>query len=254
MSGVSNVGIFAVASRVNLVGHVSLQSALIAVKPSLAQLHARQDREGLARLYTTATRWTFTLNVPFFLVIVLFSDPILRLFGKSFTAGSAALIVLACAELVNAGTGICGSMIDMTGHTRAKLANSIAWTVLLIGGSAILIPAWGVLGAAAATFVAIATVNLASVVEMWVLERVVPFDRTFLKPLGAGLGAMACGMALKAWTPLGDAPGPALLQAAIVGATYVTLLLLLGLAADDRLVLDRVLTRFGLVRARRAVT
>jgi hypothetical protein len=61
-------------------------------------------------------------------------------------------------------------------------------------------------------------------------------------------------MALKAWTPLGDAPGPALLQAAIVGAIYVTLLLLLGLAADDRLVLDRVLKRFGLVRARRVVT
>jgi O-antigen/teichoic acid export membrane protein len=254
LSGVSNVGIFAVASRVNLVGHVSLQSTLIAVKPSLAQLHARHDRDGLARLYTAATRWTFTLNVPFFLIIVLFPEPILRLFGESFTAGTVALLVLACAELVNAATGICGSMIDMTGHTRVKLANSIVWTVLLIGGSAVLIPAWGVFGAAAATFVAIATVNLASVVEMWVLEQVVPFDRTFLKPLAAGLGALACGMGLKAWAPLGDALWPAFLQAAIVGATYVSLVLLLRLAPDDRLVVDRVLKRVGLVPARRSVT
>jgi O-antigen/teichoic acid export membrane protein len=243
LAAVSSVGIFAVVARVNLVGHVFLLSLLVAVKPILAQLHDRRDREGLSNLYRTATRWALTLTFPFFLIMVLYPKPLLLIFGEAFVSGSTALILLSFAELANAATGICGPMIDMTGHTRIKLANSVLWTAIVIVSSALLIPRWGVVGAAAASLIAIATVNVLCVVEVWVLEGLMPYDRKFLKPVAAGGAALIIGLVMKAWMPVATDLGVAFAQGALVSAAYAGFLLLLGLESEDRLVLGRAIVK-----------
>jgi O-antigen/teichoic acid export membrane protein len=240
LNAVSSVGIFAVASRVNLVGHVTLLSLLVAVKPSLAELHDKGDHDGLAQLYTTSTRWSLALNLPFFIVVVLFAEPLLSVFGESFVAGTTALIILSFAELANSGTGTCGPLLDMTGHTRMKLVNSIVWTVLLIGGGAVMIPRWGAVGAAMATLLSVGVVNALTVVELWVLERVQPYDRTFWKPLAAATCATAVGLGLHALVPPGQRFLVAMVEGSIVVGAYAGLLLLFGLAPEDRMVLDQV--------------
>lgn len=118
--------------------------------------------------------------------------------GDAFTAGASALVILAFAELAGAATGICGPMIDMTGHTRVKLANSVLYATLAIAVGVALIPRWGVVGAAVAALIAMATVNI--VCEVWFLERFTPFDWTFWKPISAGIGALATGWAMARWT------------------------------------------------------
>jgi O-antigen/teichoic acid export membrane protein len=245
---VANVGVFAVVNKVNLVGHVWLLSILVAVKPTMAQLHDRGDRTELARVYKATTRWSLLLALPCVIVMVLYRAPILAAFGPSFTAGSTALVILAMAELVNAGTGTCGPMIDMTGHTRLKLANSVLWTGLLIGGGIVLIPRWGVVGAATASLIAIAAVNVLTVIEVWALERVLPFDRGLWKPLLAGAGSWVTGLALSRMVPFGSALGPAIVQGVVVVAVFAGLTWVFGVTADDRLVLARVwgaITRRG---------
>jgi len=125
ISTVANVGIFSVVGKINLVSNVTSQSIYIAVRPVLARLHDRGDRVALGHLYVTSTRWTFALNIPFFLITILYARPILMLFGPGFEAGAFALVIVAFGQLANAATGICQPMIDMTGHTRVKLANTV---------------------------------------------------------------------------------------------------------------------------------
>jgi O-antigen/teichoic acid export membrane protein len=254
LTTVSSVGIFAVAARVNLVGHVTLLALLVAVKPVLAQLHARGDRRSLGAVYTTSTRWAYALNLPFFVVIVLYAEPLLRIFGPSFTAGATALVVFAVSELVNAGTGTCGSLLDMTGHTRTKLANSIIWTVLLIGGGALLIPAWGVLGAAVSTLIAVGSVNGLTVLEVWMLERLQPFDRSFWKPTFAAVAAAIVGLVIRQLVSPGDRFVIAAAQAVLVVVVYIGLVLAIGLAPEDRLVLERTARKLRLPWWRPMVT
>ena len=237
---VANVGVFAVVNKINLVGHVWLLSIVMAVKPTMAQLHDRGDRAELSRVYTSTTRWSLILALPFVIAMVLYREPILATFGTSFAAGSSALVILAMAELANAGTGTCQSMIDMTGHTRLKVANAVLWTVLLIGSGSFLIPRWGVVGAATASLIAIATVNFLSVAEVWALEHVVPFDRAFWKPLAAGAGAWTTGLLLDTLMPVGADLAPAVVQGIVVVAVFAGLIGLFGVAPEDRLVLDRI--------------
>jgi O-antigen/teichoic acid export membrane protein len=249
----SSVGNFAVAARHNLVGHVTLLSLLVAVKPTLAELHDKGDRAGLAKLYTTSTRWSFGLNLPFFVVVVLFAEPLLRVFGESFAAGTTALIILSFAELANAATGTCGPLLDMTGHTRIKLVNSIIWTGLLIGGGAVMIPRWGVTGAALATVLAVGTVNLVTVIEVWLLERVQPYDRTYWKPIIAGVVAAAFAVMVRAALPPDDRFVVAAVEGALVVAVYGATIALLGLAPEDRMVVDRAIGSIRRSRSEHAV-
>jgi O-antigen/teichoic acid export membrane protein len=248
MSSIANVGIFSIASHVSLVATVTSTSIYVSSRPLMAQLHDGGDREGLARLYATTTRWTFGLSVPFFLIIVLYPEAILSLFGGAFADGATALVIVAFAGLVGAATGTCQGMIDMTGHTRVKLANAILNTVVLVGGGALLIPRSGVIGAAVASLIAVATVNVASVVALWVLERYLPFDRDWWKPVVAGLGALGFGLALRSLTGVGTDLASAVLQGAVVSVVYIGLVLALGLAPDDRLVVGRAFGRIGLSR------
>jgi O-antigen/teichoic acid export membrane protein len=239
LSTVASVGIFAVASRVNSVGHTFLVALVNAIRPILAELHDRADRVGLAHLYTTTTRWTLTLNLPFFLLIVLYSEILLSLFGETFRAGATALLIMGTGELVNAATGICGPMIDMTGHVRIKLANSILRVVVLLTASALLIPRWGVVGAATAMLLSTIVVNGAAIVEMWILEGLVPFERHVWKPLTAATAAMLVGFGLRSVFPISGDWWVAGLQAGVVLGAYAGMILGFGLAPEDRMVLDR---------------
>jgi O-antigen/teichoic acid export membrane protein len=239
----ASVGIFSIVSSITTVGHICLLALFVAVKPTLARLHDIGDRDGLTHLYRTATRWAFTITLPFFLVIVLFRESILGVFGESFTAGSTALLILAFAEIVNAGTGICGPVLDMTGHTTMKLANSITLTFVLIAGNAALIPPFGVLGAAIASLAGITISNLMCLFEIWWLERLLPFDWTFWKPTVAAIAALMSGFALTRAVPPGDNLVRTAAEGVVVGVVFLALLAVAGIPEDDRLVISRTLTK-----------
>ena len=249
LSVASDVALFAVAASVNLLGRVSYLSILAAVKPIVATLHDQGKREELARVYLTATRWTFSFNIPFFVVVVFLREPILEVFGAEFAAGSTVLLVLAGAELANAGTGICNSLIDMTGHARLKLANSVVWMVIQVGGAAILIPRWGVMGAAASSFLAIVVVNVVTVVQMLLLEDLWPYDRTFWKPLAAGLGAAVTGIGLAIWLPAPTGIAVHAIHALTICGVYAGLLASSGVGSDERFVLAQLNDRRRPMRA-----
>lgn len=243
MSVVSAVGIYSVVNKINLVGHVSYLAILGGVRPTLAGLHDSGDRFALANVYATATRWTLAVNLPFFLVITLFPEQLLGVFGDDFRSGATALILLALAELVNAATGVCQSMIDMTGHTTVKLINSFLWMVLAVVASFLLIPEYGLLGAAIATLIAISVVNVLSIVQVWYLEKLNPFDRRSIKPFAAALVALAAGLAARALLGSADEYMVLVIAGPLLVAVYFGALMALGLEEDDRRILRSVTMR-----------
>ena len=243
---VTGVGIFSVASHLQEIGHVFYTAINTSARPFIAELHDRGDREQLGRIYQTTTRWGFTMNLPVFLVMVLFPTPILSIFGESFTDGATALAILAWANLANVGTGMGGIILEMTGYTRLKLVNSIIRLLLSVGLSVLLIPGWGIVGAAAAALASEGAINLIRLLEVFVLFRLLPYNRGFVKPIAAGLVALAAAGVMGQWLP---AAASSLLYTAIhaliVLAVYVGTIVLLGLSPEERTVLVRLRRRAG---------
>lgn len=246
LNTITNVGVFTVASQVNSVGAMFHESIVTASMPIVSELYGQGEREQLARFYQTMTKWTFTLNLPLFLIVLLFPGPILSIFGQDFVAGALALTILAWGNLIDAGTGICGVVLNMTGKTPLSLLNTIVLSVLMVGLSVLLIPRWGVTGAAVAALTTTALVNLMRLLEVLILLRLFPYNVSFVKPVVAGFVALAISWVMRRLFHLEAHLAYVAISITVLLAVYLGALLLLGLSDEDRMVLTRIGKRLGI--------
>jgi O-antigen/teichoic acid export membrane protein len=251
VSSAVNVGVYALISRANVIGHVSYLSIVRSVRPVLADLSSRGAHAQMESIYQTSTRWMLLLNLPIFILLVLFPNSVLALFGSSYATGAKALVILACAELFDASTGVCGSIIDMGGYTGLKLFNAISQLGVLVGLNLLLVPTWGMVGTTTAVLLSVVYVNLLRIIEVWVIFRILPYNIGFIKPVLAGLAACAAAMLT---ARLFDQSVPLVLligESVIIFLVMAAILLLLGLAPEDRLIADQLFQRVNSIYIRK---
>jgi O-antigen/teichoic acid export membrane protein len=191
-----SLGIFGVARRLSILMSALLTSVTVVFNPMIADLHHRDQGQELEQLFKTSTRWLFTVGLPVCLMESLFARDILHLFGREFAAGASALTILAVGQLVNVGTGTVDAMLAMVGRARLSLLNSLLFLGLSLALDFVLIPPWGLVGAAIANSSAVVVVNVLRLIQVRVLLEMTPYDRRFLRPALAGLLAGAGAWAI----------------------------------------------------------
>ncbi|MCE2846191.1 MAG: flippase [Sphingobacteriales bacterium] len=119
--------------------------------PLFAEAYQRKDMPGLADLIYKSTRMLFITTIPASILIVLFAKPLLGLFGPEFVSGELAMKILVAGNVVNALTGSVGILLQMTGHQQ-EYNRIILWSSLLsVLLCIVLIPKYGIVGAAIAS-------------------------------------------------------------------------------------------------------
>ena len=151
MVGSEAVGIYAAAVRVADVVIFFIVAINAMLAPTVARLYAQRDREGMQRIVTVTARWIAGLSVPAAVVLYAMSGGILSLFGAGFAAGAWALRWLCCGQIVNACAGSVALLLTTTGHERDALKGITLGAVVNVVGNAVLIPRYGINGAAVAT-------------------------------------------------------------------------------------------------------
>jgi len=242
LNTLASVGIFTVAMRIRMVGRAFHNAIVMMSMPIVSDLYGQKKIEELGSFYRTMTKWTFTFNIPLFLIVLLFPDTLLLVFGSSFVAGSIALIILAFGDLINAATGICGVLVTMTNNSWLNTLNSIVSLSLNITLSVLLIPKFGVTGVATATAISLIVVNILRVTQVFWLFKILPYDITFIKPVLAGLIALISIWSLK---NLFNYSGgfTAVLYFALLLAIFSGSIFLLGLSPEDKMILQRLTNR-----------
>jgi O-antigen/teichoic acid export membrane protein len=228
----ATVGVYGVALRLSALLTALLSSVSFLFLPTVADLHHSHRTRELDQIFKTSTRWLFTLALPVFLVEVLFAPEIMSVFGKDFSDGSVALVVLAIGQLVNVGTGTAAGLQAMAGYAKLTLMNSVFFLALSIVLDLLLIPWLGLLGAAIASSTAVVTVNL---LRLWQIRKnlgLVPYDRRFLRPLVAALPAAAAAWFLP--LPELGVMADLLIRTSLLSVVYVVALLVQGLEPIDR--------------------
>ncbi len=161
-SSADKVGIYNVALKMSLVTSFGLIAVNSILAPKFAELHSAGEHERLRRVIRFAARFLFWGTLPVFLVLVVFAEPILHLFGQEFSAGSIALIVLSTGQFVSVTCGSVGYFLDMTGGQYTFRNVMLAGGVINIILNASLIPLYGIQGAALATALSTALWNIAA--------------------------------------------------------------------------------------------
>ena len=182
-----DVGAYAAASRVAMVGTFGLQAVRIAIAPTISALLARDDRDGARSVYQIATWWLIALSWPLFLGLAVFAPFVLSIFGPGFEIGSTALTILALAMLVNLGTGNVTVVLLMGGKSSWNLVNTAVAVTTNVSLNLLLIPRLGMEGAAIAWAVTIVVENIMAVVEVWLFLGMRPFGSGYLPIATAAL-------------------------------------------------------------------
>jgi len=236
----TGVGIFTVANQLNMVGHDFYSSINTAAKPYIAELHDRRETQQLQKIYQVANKWSLIVNVPFFLAMILFPVQILAIFGKSFQSGVLALIIMAFASLVDVVTGMGGAILNMTGYTRLKLLNNITGLSVSLVLNVLLIPAYGVVGAAISALAVMIVLNAVRIAQVYYILHLFPYNATFVKPVLASLIAYAVVYLFSKLYPIDAYLIHLLVHVSVLFVVFALSLLLLGLDPDDQQMVRRI--------------
>jgi O-antigen/teichoic acid export membrane protein len=160
----AEVGVFNVASKIAICTSITLVAINSIAAPKFAEFYGKNDIKGLGKVARQSTKLIFWTSLPILATIFLLPDFILGFFGKDFKAGSTALLILTIGQFVNAISGSVGFILQMTGKEKVFQNIILAATALNIALNALLIPRYGINGAAVANMIAISFWNLSSVI------------------------------------------------------------------------------------------
>jgi capsular exopolysaccharide synthesis family protein len=244
----AEVGVYNVATRLVTLATFVMPAINSSFGPRIADLHHRGQTDNLRRAYAAATSWILRLSLPAFVALVVFPRQLLGIFGHGFRVGAAVTVILVAGKLVDAGTGPCGLMLNMSGRPAWNMVDNITVLVLNVLLNLALIPRYGIVGSAVAWTVALVLVNLARLLQVWWAMRMLPFDAGVLRGFIAGTGALAAALLVRHFV----APPLTLpVGLAAICVCYLLLVVLLGLSAEDRLVLGAMVARLRPTRAAR---
>ena len=160
IKGAEFTGIYSVASRGASLVTFFLTAINTAIAPTIASLYTKRDIGNIQQIVTKSARLVFILSFPVASVLMLFSQNFLSFFGHEFIYGKTTLLILTLGQLINVAAGPVGTILVMTGH-QGDAARGIAVSSMLnIILNALLIPSWGIEGAALATATSIIIWNI----------------------------------------------------------------------------------------------
>jgi O-antigen/teichoic acid export membrane protein len=162
-----DVGIYAAATRYGSLLSYVLISLNAPLGPIVARLHSAGEREQLQRTLSRSNAVVVAATLPMVIGTVLFADWMLALFGADFVDGTLALRILAVGHLLSVASGSVGTVLLMTGHEKENAWGVAISATLNIALNVVLIPRWGIEGAAAATAISMIARSLVLLVFLW---------------------------------------------------------------------------------------
>jgi O-antigen/teichoic acid export membrane protein len=249
------VGIYAVAMAIVAFVPVALQSVNQIFSPTIADLHARGELDLLGRLFQTLTKWILAFTLPLATVVIVFSKPLMRIFGEAFEAGWIVLVIGTLGQLINCGTGSVGYLLLMSGNQKRLIKVQAIMTGVMVVLNALLIPSLGIRGAAVATAVTAILSNIWYLSEVRSALGISPYNRRYWHLVPAVLASMVVVVCWR-WATYSIHPQwPIILMSAVL--SYLALVgtsAMVGLDEGDRVIAQAVWLRVRSILSRTTVS
>ncbi len=241
----SEAGVYQAAAQIAVVMTFLLAAVNTIFAPLAAGAHQRGETGNLNDTFRVSTRWGLYLSLPLFLAIGAAPETMLStVYGPRFGEAALPLMILMIGQLANVATGCAGSLLNMTGHPRQWLSLSAGAVGANLILNALLVPRWGVVGAAVATAAVAGPLYLAGVFRIRRLAGLWPYDKTYWKGIRAA-GWTALALALMKAVAL-PTSAVVILVPMVAAGVFAFALWRQGLEPEDQLLLGRVKQRLGL--------
>lgn len=237
--GTESVGLYNAAARLAYLTAIFVNSFAGIFSPLAAGFHQSGEPEKIRFLLVTTTRWTSILTLPLVGLLVIFPRFFLGWFGPEYKVVAFPLMFLAFAYLTNAGTGNTGALLKMVDRQNVEVINTAGTAALNIVLNILLIPVYGVMGAAIATGVSIIFIQLVKLIEVKIFLGFTPYELNFLKPILASLVSGSVILVIKNFIDISSLKFTVLFIAIFI-LCYILLLVLFGIEKEERALFKHV--------------
>jgi O-antigen/teichoic acid export membrane protein len=185
MRGAAAAAVYTAATRFLVVGQFVNQAISAPLQPRLSAALSTGAHERARSLYRATTAWIVLATWPLFGAMIVLAGWYLNAFGSKYSHGGAVVVLLSVAMLVASATGPVDNVIIMAGKASWNLMTTMLALVVNLGLDLVLIPHFGLVGAAIAWCGAIVANNVVPLIVAW--------TKLGLNPYGSATG-LACGL------------------------------------------------------------
>ena len=236
IAGTADVGLYRAAVTLAMIGEVPAVAVNTMFQPVVAEMVQENNPEQLRRVVRIVTRWMVMLAAPIYLGIYVGIEVVLSAWKPEYASSADALAILLWGQAAYVLAVPVTALIPMSGRARLNLLNAGGAAGLNVALNAVMIPLWGIEGAATATGITLALWSAWRMVQVHMLMGVQAFG---LRAIGLTVLFVALGLGAREAT----ADAELMVQAAATGVSVLVFLVAafaFGRTPGDAVVLDRV--------------
>ncbi|NLV54317.1 MAG: flippase [Acidimicrobiales bacterium] len=229
MKGASAVGVYSAATRWLIAGNFAGTAVTQAFAPRVSRALAIHGSTAGRRLFQDATALLVLVAWPAYLTAIVFAPLLLSAFGDDFVVGAHVIAIVGAGFLVASSAGPIDMLLLMAGRSSLSLVNAAVALAVNFVANLVLIPPFGIEGAAWAWAASLVVSNALPVFQMWRSHGIQPYGPRTRRAL---LIVSTGGLALLA--------ARSLLGASVAGLTLGLLLAAGVVAVGIRVTPDRL--------------
>jgi O-antigen/teichoic acid export membrane protein len=167
-----------------LVGFLSLvvSSVGFVYVPITSRLWGQNETAPLGSIYAVMTKWCFLLTFPLFALIFVYPEYfITKLYGAQYVSGATSLRILALGFITNSYFGFNYHTLLASGDSDFLMKCSVASAGINVALNFMLIPEYGMIGAAVGTAVSFVSIEVLMTLRAWKKQNMHPFTSMYRK-------------------------------------------------------------------------
>lgn len=212
--------------------------------PLATKYYDRGMKEELNHLYNASTKWILLATTPPVLLFSFFSSDIIRIvYGEAYLSAATALSVLVGGLLIRAVTGLNGDVVQAIDQPRIELYSAAVGLCFNFIFNILLIPVFGIVGAAFSTVMGYAVYNIVETGAIYRETGITPFALSNIKPIIPTAG-FAASLALLTQNQL-SIPEMVLVGLSLGIIQILSLFLTRSVEEDDLILFDMFEDKIG---------
>ena|GEM_PF-1695210 len=177
----AEVGVYGIAAFIGLVIETPLNALDRIVGTKIAKLFAQNNILEIEKIYKLSSKYLMIFCGLLVSVLIVCIRPILELLPNDYSSGAIVTIIICIGAFFNAATGVNYSILMYSNYYRLGAVFYSSLLVLTVILNMILIPLYGIMGAAVATCLASVIHNLLRFIFIKIKLNIQPFTLVSLK-------------------------------------------------------------------------
>lgn len=241
MADLSSTAVYAIAFYVGSVIAVPQRSITKIASPILADLLKNKDFPAIDDLYKRTALNQLIAGSLIYVGIWANMHNIMDLLPDEYSGIYWVVVIIGLAKLFNMATGVNGTIIINSKHYRFDLYTNILLVILTVLTNLVLIPLYGITGAAIATAASIFIYNFIKFLFVWIKFQMQPFQWNAVWVIGIAAGCLG----IAEWTPyLINFYVDLLVRSLMIAGLFISSILVFNLSDDVNNLVRDIYARF----------